>query len=313
MKSYLNQEKIFTIGETVYDIVFKNGKPVSANPGGAMLNTAVSLGRLGLPVSLISELGKDQIGEDINHFLNRNNVGTGHIFRFEEGNTALALAFLNENDNASYDFYKSYPVKRLEGEFPDVGGNDVVLFGSFFALSPKVRKPLMSFLHQASKNKALIIYDPNIRKSNVISNIEEIEFLSENIAIADIVRASDEDFLNVDPNVNSPEKAFRFIQERGCDNLVYTQSGHKVDFISSHFSFGLPVPKIKTISTIGAGDSFNAGLIFGLFKYEITLSNVHQINMETWKNIVKTAIDFGSHVCAQMGNYISESFAKNNQ
>ncbi|NOX45985.1 MAG: carbohydrate kinase [Chlorobi bacterium] len=312
MENEQNQKRIFTFGETVYDIVFKNGKVISSNPGGAMLNSAVSLGRLGLPVSLISELGKDQIGADIIHFLNSNNVETKHIFRFSGGNTALALAFLDDENNANYDFYKFYPALRLDGKFPVVGENDVVLFGSFFALSPKVRKPLMNFLRQASKNKALIIYDPNIRKSNVFSNIEEVGFLSENIAIADIVRASDEDFLNIDPNVNSQEKAFRFIQERDCDNLIYTQNGHKVDFISSNFSFGLPVPKIKTISTIGAGDSFNAGLIFGLCKYEITLSNVHQINMETWKNIVKTAINFGSHVCTQMGNYISESFVKKN-
>jgi fructokinase len=309
MENEQNQKKIFTIGEIVYDIVFKNGKPISANPGGAMLNTAVSLGRLGLPVSLISELGKDKVGGNIIQFLKSNNVDADNIFRFSKGNTSLALAFLDDNNNASYDFYKSYPVKRLEGEFPIVGENDIVLFGSFFALSPEVRKPLMKFLKQASKNKALIIYDPNIRKSKNISDLEKHEFLAENIAIADIVRASDEDFINLDPETNSPKKAFQFVQKRGCHNLIYTQSDQKVDFISSDFSFNLPVQKVETASTIGAGDSFNAGLIFGLFKNKITQSNLHQINMGTWRSIIKTAIDFGSHVCTQMENYISEGFA----
>ena len=112
MKNETNSRKTFTIGEIVYDIVFKNGKPISANPGGAMLNTAVSLGRLGLPVSLISELGKDKVGENIIQFLKSNNVDADNIFRFSKGNTALALAFLDDKNNASYDFYKSYPVKR---------------------------------------------------------------------------------------------------------------------------------------------------------------------------------------------------------
>ena len=41
--------KIYAIGETVFDIIFKNGQPQAAKPGGAMLNSAVSLGRMGLP------------------------------------------------------------------------------------------------------------------------------------------------------------------------------------------------------------------------------------------------------------------------
>ena len=304
-----SSQKIYTIGEIVYDIVFKNGKPISANPGGAMLNTAVSLGRLALPISLISELGQDNIGQEIIQFLKHNNVETGNIFRFNKGNTALALAFLDENNNANYDFYKSYPAKRLVGKLPDATENDIVLFGSFFALSPEVREPLMNFLHQASKNNALIIYDPNIRKSNGISDSTINKYISENIEIADIVRASDEDFLNLDPKVNSPEAAFRFVQIRGCGNLIYTQSNLKMDFISNDFSFNLPVPKIEAISTIGAGDNFNAGLIYGLYNQGITHSNIQQIKPETWKEICKTAISFGSHVCTRIENYISEGFA----
>ena len=303
--------KIFTIGEIVNDIIFKDGKPVSSNPGGAILNTAVSLGRLQLPVSLISEVGKDQIGESILGFLEKNKVGTESIFRFDKGNTALALAFLDENSNASYDFYKSYPEKRLDGGFPEVGKNNIVLFGSFFALSAKTRKPLMKFLDRTSKNKALIIYDPNIRKTNNISDSEKNEFLKENIAIADIVRASDEDFINLDPKVNSPEKAFQFVKKRGCNILIYTQSDQKVNIISSEISFRISVPKIKTISTIGAGDNFNAGLIYGLYNQDLTKSNLLQLNLKTWQGIIKTAISFGSHVCTRMENYISEGFAIN--
>ena len=303
-------KKIVAIGETLYDIVFKNGQPVSGNPGGAMLNTAVSLGRLRLPVSLISELGKDQIGESILGFLEKNNVGTESISRFDKGNTALAMAFLDSDNNASYDFYKSYPEKRLDGGFPEVGENDIVLFGSFFALSTEARKPLMRFLQQASKNKALIVYDPNIRKSNNISDSEKHEFLEENIAIADIVRASDEDFIHLDTKVNSPEKAFQFVQKRGCNILIYTQSNQKVHIISSEISFSISVPKIKTISTIGAGDNFNAGLIYGLYNKDLAKSNLLQLNIETWKGLLKTAISFGSHVCTRMENYISEGFAQ---
>ena len=134
--------KIFSIGETVYDIVFRNGKPEVAIPGGAMLNSSVSLGRLKLPAIYITEFGKDEIGDRIFDFLVRNGVDTSYVYRFDECKTAISLAFLNESEKASYSFYKQYPEKRLAAGFPKPAKGDIVLFGSFFSLSDEVRKPL---------------------------------------------------------------------------------------------------------------------------------------------------------------------------
>src|ERR1035437_6824051 len=100
--------KVYTIGETVLDIVFKNLQPVAAKAGGSMLNTAVSLGRLGLPVHFISEYGIDTVGEIIDGFLNSNSVATQYVYHYADGKSALALAFLDEKNNANYSFYKAY-------------------------------------------------------------------------------------------------------------------------------------------------------------------------------------------------------------
>ena len=54
--------KVYTIGDCVLDLFFENDKPVEARPGGSFLNSSVSLGRLGVEVSLISELGKRSCG-----------------------------------------------------------------------------------------------------------------------------------------------------------------------------------------------------------------------------------------------------------
>ncbi len=66
--------KIYAIGETLFDIIFKESQPQAGKPGGAMLNSTVSLGRIGLPVSLISEYGDDDIGRIIDKFLKENGV-----------------------------------------------------------------------------------------------------------------------------------------------------------------------------------------------------------------------------------------------
>jgi fructokinase len=63
--------KIYTIGETVLDIVFKDQHPVTAKAGGACLNSAVTLGRLNLPVYFVGEYGMDEVGNIIDAFLKK--------------------------------------------------------------------------------------------------------------------------------------------------------------------------------------------------------------------------------------------------
>jgi fructokinase len=106
--------RIYGIGETVLDIIFKEGQPQAAKAGGSVLNSVVSMGRIGLPVSFISEYGLDNVGDLIDRFLKDNGVNTSSVYRFRDGSTSLALAFLNEKNDASYTFYKEFPPKRLD-------------------------------------------------------------------------------------------------------------------------------------------------------------------------------------------------------
>ncbi len=123
--------KIFGIGETVLDLIFKDGEPQAARPGGSMLNAMVSLGRIGLPVHFISEYGLDDTGELVNSLLERNGVDTGSVYRYRDGKTALAIAFLDENNNAHYTFYRDFPASRLNAGFPEISEKDILLYGSF--------------------------------------------------------------------------------------------------------------------------------------------------------------------------------------
>ena len=300
--------KIYTIGETVFDIIFKNSKPVDAKPGGAMLNTAVSLGRLDMPVSLISEYGNDKAGKLIDDFLNFNGVNTKYILRFSDGKTAISLAFLNEKNEAEYDFIKHYPKERLNHEFPKLKENDILLFGSFYSISEDVREQVMRFVKNARKAKAIIIYDPNIRKPHKDQIGELREFIFRNISVSDIVRASDEDF-SVIFNINDPQSAYEAIKKYNCKNLIYTTSDKEVFLFTPKIQKEYPVPKIKTVSTIGAGDNFNAGIIFSIIKNNITKSNLDNVNENILNDMINSGINFSADVCMSYENYISTKFA----
>jgi fructokinase len=300
--------RIYTIGETVYDIIFKNDQPISAMAGGAMLNTSVSLGRLELPVTFLSEIGKDIVGGIITGFLLENGVDGSYIYRFSEGKTALALAFLDENENAEYSFYKMYPIERMKMEFPKVEPGDIVLFGSFFAITEAVREPLMGFIKNARNAGAIIIYDPNFRKPHLHELPEIKKYIEENIFYADIIRGSDEDFQLIF-KTETADQTFHKINQFGKKTLAYTAGSNNVDFVSSEMRFSLPVIPIQPISTVGAGDTFNAGIIYGLYKNAITKEKLKILNQSHWDKIISTSIEFAADVCCSYNNYISEEMA----
>lgn len=301
--------KVFAIGETVLDLIFDQSKKVNTKPGGAMLNTSVSLGRLSIPVFFITEIGDDNAGNFILKFLLQNGVDTSFTSQFKNGQTALALAFLDENENAEYSFYKNYPSERMSQEMPMLSSNDIVLFGSFFAITKEVRQPLINFIKQAKRNNAIILYDPNFRRPHLNELPEIKDDILKNISYASIVRGSNEDFKLIFEADNADE-AFDIVKQNGCSFLIYTSSDKSVEFRSEKISFSIPILPVDTKSTIGAGDNFNAGIIYSLIMHDLMNNNLGNVKKELWQSILYIAAKFGSHVCTHFDNYISRDFAR---
>ena len=298
---------IYTIGETVLDILFKNQLPVTAKAGGACLNSAVTLGRLKLPVHFIGEYGLDEVGNIIDNFLKANNVSTRYVYRYYNGKSTLALAFLNENNDASYDFYKIYPENRLDLQFPELHEDDIVLFGSIYAVTLEVRKKLIEFINQARRMNAIVIYDTNFRKQHLHELQKLKPLIIENMSCADIVRGSNEDFSFI-LGADNADEAYAEIAVH-CKNLLYTANKTGVYVRTAELKLTLPVKTIEPVSTIGAGDNFNAGVVYSLYKYNIRHKDLESMDATLWGNIVSTAVEFATHVCMNYDNYISEEFA----
>ncbi|HOW39388.1 MAG TPA: PfkB family carbohydrate kinase [Bacteroidales bacterium] len=299
--------KIFGIGETVLDVIFKEGQPQAAKAGGSVLNSVVSMGRMGLPVSFISEYGADDVGDIIDSFLNKNGVNTSSVHRYEDGKTTLALAFLNERNDAHYSFYKDYPSRRLNIEFPHLQQDDILQFGSFYAIWPEIRTQIRKFVQESHNSGALVVYDPNFRKSHLDELSALKPLIIENMRMASLVRASDEDFRNIF-RVNSPDEAWEIVKNY-CNCLVYTASTEGVYVRTRSFSGKFPVKSIIPVSTIGAGDNFNAGMITSIYRNGIGRDQLAMTGQKEWTSIIETAVNFATHVCLSYENYISEEFA----
>jgi fructokinase len=131
-----------------------------------------------------------------------------------------------------------------------------------------------------------------------------MHLVEENISLADIVRGSDEDFENLF-GLNDNEEIFKRIQMSGCLSLVLTRGKLGSNLFSEDIRLSLPAKNIAVVSTIGAGDAFNAGIIFGLIKNGMTVNDLVNITQEQWIEILGFGVTFASDVCQSFDNYIS--------
>lgn len=300
--------KVIGIGETILDIIFKNDQPHAAVPGGSVFNGLISLGRLGVPVSFISEVGNDRVGDLILKFMGENALSTDYVDRFPDGKSPLSLAFLDEENNADYTFYKDYPQQRLDVPLPVINEDDIFIFGSYYSLNPVLRERMVEFLDYARERKAILYYDPNFRKAHAHDAIRLTPTVLDNLEYADIVRGSDEDFFNLFGKTDTGRVYTDHIKYY-CDRFISTHGADGVNLYTSMLNEHYDVPTIRPVSTIGAGDNFNAGILYGLLKYNVRHRELSTLGKETWAKIIRCGTDLAAEVCGSYDNYISKEFA----
>jgi fructokinase len=297
---------IYIPGETTYDIIFKNDTPVEAKVGGSQLNTAVSLGRLNLPVSMITRIGNDTVGNICASFIKANGIDVSFVSR-TKGTSRVSLAFLDQNNNADYTFLEAENQGPVH--FPELKQDDIILFGSSFAIRDDIRTELLRFLRVAKQKNAIIIYDPNFRKSNSSDQNKRIERVKENMQMASIVKGSDDDFVQLFGAKNAGN-VWKEINKTGVKVLFYTAGKKGVAVHWGKERLYSEVPEIRPLSTIGAGDSFTAGLIYSLFTSQVKMRDLDQLSKDDFLQMVNMSTSFAQEVCLSYENYISKEFAQ---
>ena len=304
--------RVIGIGETVLDIIFKDDQPIGAVPGGSVFNSLISLGRAGVNAAFISETGNDRIGRRIVSFLEQNGVDASCVYVYPDSKSPISLAFLNENSDAEYIFYKDHPSDRLEFNYPEVQHDDVVLFGSYYAVNPVIRPQVVGFLEYARSRGAILYYDVNFRASHKNEVMKLTPNILENLEFADIVRGSTEDF-DVMYHKTDPDAIYRSQIAFYTHKFICTQGAQPVELrADGGLKKKYPIVKAaNVVSTIGAGDNFNAGFIYGLIKHGITRSVIERgLSEQQWDRVIDCALQFSANVCQSINNSIDPAFGE---
>ncbi|PKP23191.1 MAG: hypothetical protein CVU05_00495 [Bacteroidetes bacterium HGW-Bacteroidetes-21] len=297
----MSNRSIYGFGEIVFDIIFKNQQVIKSNPGGSVLNSLMSLGALKHKPYLISLLSNDELGISIKKHLTERSVNVDYL-SLTSRKTKIALAFLDQNCNADYVFYSDKEVDFQISTVP-IKSQDILLFGSQAAVLPENRECLSQLLNAAKQAGSLSVYDPNIRPGALQHITQWKNIVFENIRMSNIVRGSVDDFFHLF-GTKDTEEVYRQVYDIGCQTVIVTNAEKKLVVYSGHEKIIFEVPAISPLSTIGAGDTFNAGLIHMLIQKNVFVHDLKTLSGDLWREILSFATGCAEKVCLSENNYL---------
>ena len=232
--------------------------------GGAVFNTAVALGRLGVPVEFFSGLSSDLFGAATDGVARGEPRSASRYAHVSGRPTTLAFVHLIDG-HATYVFYDEGTAGRMlsTADLPVLEGNvDAMLFGAI-SLIPEPSGSAYEALMKREAPKRVTMLDPNIRPAFIPDREKHLARIERMIAMADILKLSDED-LGWFGAAGAPEDAIARWLDHGPKLVVMTRgSKGATGYTKDHKVTVTPTP-VKVVDTVGAGDTFNAGILASL-------------------------------------------------
>ena len=300
---------ITAMGETIMDIIFRNNQPVAAVPGGSSFNSVISIGRTGLPCRFIGYTGHDRVGLQTRDFLLANGVGIDNFEVREGERSAISLAYLDDNGDATYQFYKGTPRAHRTWLMPEFHRDDVLLFGSYYAICEGMRPQVAPTLHAANEAGAVLYYDLNFRRSHAHELEALLPAIHQNFGESTLVRGSADDF-EVMYQSRDARDIYRRHISKYCPLFICTSGGGTITICTPTAAHDFQTPMLpNVVSTVGAGDNFNAGFIYGLLRLGITRDQLPHLDRQGWQGLVDYATRFAGQACQSTDNFVSTAFA----
>lgn len=231
-------------------------------PGGSVFNTAVALGRLGVPVRFFSGLSSDLFGDRLRAVLDAASVDHS-LARTTDRPTTLAFVRLADGQ-ASYTFYDELSAMRMlrPADMPPADAADVLFFGCISLAAEPCGAAYEAMMLGAAPGRVTMV-DTNVRPSFVEDEAVYRDRLMRMTGAADIVKASDEDLRWLEGEGDLGDLA-RGVLARGARIVCVTEGARGVTAYHAAGEVRQPAIAAEIVDTVGAGDTFNAGLLAGL-------------------------------------------------
>ncbi|WP_412743015.1 carbohydrate kinase family protein [Krasilnikovia sp. MM14-A1004] len=253
------------VGEALVDLVgSRGGRTFAAHPGGSPANVALGLARLGAPVTLVTRLGRDTFGELVAEHLTASGVQVDR--GPDDGSpTSLAIAGLAAGV-ASYEFRIEWdlaelPALPIEARCLHTGSLATVL-------PPGHRRVADLVAREHRRQQVTVSYDPNVRPALLGAAATARPDIERLVALSDVVKVSDEDLRWLYPDRTDSDIARDWLA-LGPALVVVTRGRAGTYGLSRHAELHRPAVEVEMVDTVGAGDSFTAGMLDALQRADL--------------------------------------------
>ncbi len=252
--------------------------------GGSVYNTAIALGRLGVPTGFFNGISTDFFGDMLKEGLKASKVDLRYAKIWDKPST-LAFVKLTEG-HARYSFFDDNSASQMltKKDLPKLEPKVEALHFGSISLIPEPGGGTLEALMKREAKKRVISLDPNIRAGMIKNKRQHMARLTRMIAMADIVKVSDEDVEWMTGAKNLDKAAKKWLK-LGAKIVIVTKGGEGVEAFTTSFAVSRPAEKVKVADTVGAGDTFTAGFLTALRKAKLldkkSIAGIAQADLET--------------------------------
>ena len=235
-------------------------------PGGAVFNTAVALGRLGVPSALLAGVSTDLFGQLLTAALDASGVDTAYLVRSARPTT---LAFVTlEQGEARYAFHDENTAGRMirAADLPALPDRvEALFFGGISLMTEPCGAAWEALMARAAGSGRVTMLDPNIRPAFITDEPAYRARIERMIAAADIVKLSVEDLRWLERTGGIAAGAAA-VMAKGPKVVLVTEGAAGAHAFTAAHSVFVPASRVEVADTVGAGDTFNAGILAALHR-----------------------------------------------
>ena len=289
-------KKVIAIGEALIDFIpHEKGRALNdvenflRVPGGAPLNVAAAVAKLGGKSQMLTKLGQDGFGDAILNEVKPLGVDVSRISRTNEANTALAFVSLREDGERDFSFYRNPSADMLlsaeEICVEDFNEKDILHFCSVSLIDAPIKEAHRRAIEIAKEKGCLISFDPNVRLP-LWKNPEDCrKAILEFLPLSNIVKISDEE-LEFITGIKDENEALDFLLTGDVKVIIYTKGTNGAEFITKERVIFSPSFKVSAQDTTGAGDSFIGSLLYQVAEGEYSLEQLVDLSEEKVQEIL---------------------------
>ena len=232
------------------------------HPGGAVFNTAIALGRLGVKAGLLTGLSTDMFGAQLAQALADSQVDATHVIRSDRPTT---LAFVQLTDGqARYAFFDENSAGRMltPEDMPTLPDTISALYFGGISLACEPGADAYAALLAREGGSRAVMIDPNIRPGFIRDEAAYRARLDAMLGASDIVKLSDEDLDWLVPGAELMTQKAAHLRDMGASLVIITRgSDGATALLADGSTVTAPARKTQVVDTVGAGDTFNAGVL----------------------------------------------------